>query len=85
MLSDEEWRDLYTCSIENRKDISWIRKEMGTHQFQISECREDITALQIRDSYVKGKVAYLAISLTTICTIIINACLWAFTRSGGAK
>ena len=84
-LTDNQWKELYTVSIENRKDISWIREKMETHQSQIGECRKDITALQVKDSYIRGKVAYLAVSVTTVCTVIINAFLWAFGCYGGAK
>lgn len=85
MLSDEEWRDLYTCSIENRKDISWIRKEVEMHQTMITESQEHINALEVRNSYFRGKVAYLAITLSALCTVVANACFWAFTHYGGAK
>ena len=85
MLSDEEWHDIYTCSIENRKDISWIRKEIECDQKQLFDCQKKIRALEIKDSYIRGKVAYLAVGVTTVCTVIINACLWIFGYYGGAK
>lgn len=85
MLSDEQWKDIYTISVENRKDISWIRRELEMNHVEIDDCQSRISDIEIQRSFVRGKIAFLAVSLTTVCTILINACLWAFTRYGGAK
>ncbi len=85
MLTDTQWNELYTASIENRKDIVWIREEMDMHNVQIENCREGLKALQIDQGFRKGKVVFLAASVTAILTIATNAALWLFAHTGGGK
>jgi hypothetical protein len=85
MLSDTQWSELYSSSIENRKDIVWIRKEMDMHNVQIENCREGLKALQIDQGFRKGKVVFVAASVTALLTVITNAALWLLGHSGGAK
>lgn len=85
MLSDTQWNELYTVSIENRKDIVWIRKEMDMHNVQIENCREGLKVLQIDQGFRKGKVVFVAASVTAVLTIVTNAALWLFSHIGGGK
>jgi sulfur transfer protein SufE len=85
MLSDEQWKDIYTITVENRKDISWMREELERNHTEIDDCQSHINDIEIQHSFVRGKIAFLAISLTTVCTILVNACLWLYSHYGGAK
>jgi hypothetical protein len=85
MLSDEQWNELYTSSIETRKDVAWILKGMDQHSNEIEDCRGRIQEIEIARSFARGKVAFLAVAVTALCTILVNACLWAFTHYGGAE
>jgi hypothetical protein len=85
MLTDKQWDELYTASIENRKDIAWIRKGMDFHTKEIEDCRVRVNDLEVNQGVQRGKVAYLAISLTAVCTVLVNGLLWTFNYFGGSK
>jgi hypothetical protein len=82
MLTDKQWGDLYTASIENRKDIIWIRKALDRDDFRIEDCRKDIKALEINQGFRKGKVAFLAVTITTVFTVLANVVLWSLSHFG---
>lgn len=84
-LTDEQWDELYTTSIENRKDIAWIRKGMDQHTKEIDDCRDRVNDLEINQGVQRGKVAFLAVTVTTILTIASNAAFWLYGHVGGAK
>ena len=84
-LTNEEWRKLYTASIENRKDILWIRNGMDRHNLEIEKCREGVKALEIDRGFQRGKIVFLAASVTAVLTIATNAALWMFGYFGGIK
>lgn len=84
-LNDEQWLELYTSSLENRKDIVYIKDTIEHHTDQIENCQKDLKAVEIDQSFKKGKVAFLAVGLTTLCTIIINSLFWTFNLIGGSK
>ena len=85
VLSDDQWNELYTASIENRKDISWIRKEMDQHTIIIEDCRSRVVDLEINQGVQRGKVAFLAVSITTFLTLVSNGAFWLYSHAGGAK
>ena len=82
MLNDKQWMEIYTASIETRKDITWLRKALECNKREIDECRENVKNLEVKHSFQKGKVASISIGLTALFTIIVNAALWIFTRWG---
>ena len=85
VLSSDQWNELYTASIENRKDISWIRKEMDQHTTIIEECRAHVNDLEINQGVQRGKVAFLAVSITAFLTLVSNGAFWLYSHVGGAK
>jgi len=84
-LSEKQWMEIYTASIETRKDIVWIREELNRNDKEIEDCRKNLKALEVSHSYKRGKVASLTILLTALITIIVNAILWGFNALGGNK
>ena len=85
VLSDDQWSELYTASIENRKDISWIRKEMDQHTIIIEDCRARVNDLEVNQGVQRGKVAFLAVTITTFLTLVSNGVFWLYSHAGGAK
>ena len=85
VLSDDQWDELYTASIENRKDITWIRKGMDLHTAEIKDCYSRVNDLEINQGVQRGKVAFLAVSITTFLTLVTNGAFWLYSHAGGAK
>jgi len=85
MLNEDQWMEIYTASIETRKDIVWIRKELNRNDKEIDDCRKNLNALEVSHSFKKGKVASLTILLTALITIMVNGVLWLFNSFGGTK
>ena len=85
MLNEEQWMEIYTASIETRKDIVWIRKELNRNDKEIEDCRKNLKELEVSHSFKKGKVASLTILLTALITIMVNGVLWLFNSFGGTK
>ena len=85
MLNDEQWMEIYTASIETRKDIVWIRKELNRNDKEIEDCRKSLKELEIEQGFKKGKMASLVMVTTALITIMVNGILWAFNALGGGK
>ena len=85
MLNDKQWMELYTASIENRKDILWIREEIDSNNIEIGDCQKRINAMEIDHGFNKGKMASLVMLTTALVTIMVNGILWAFNALGGGN
>lgn len=85
MLTNEQWLELYTTSVENRKDIVYIKGTLEDNREDIKECQVKVNALEVEESFRKGKVVFLAASVTAVLTVLANAALWLFSHAGGSK
>jgi hypothetical protein len=85
MLSDKQWLELYTSSVENRKDIIYIKDTLEDDRRDIRDCQLKVNALEVNQGVQKGKVAFLAVSIAALLTVLTNAALWLFSHAGGGK
>ena len=74
--------ELYTSSIENRKDIKYITEVINHNTKDIEECQKSVKEIEITQGVHRGKVAFLAVTLTALCTILVNSALWVIGRIG---
>ena len=81
-LTDEQWADLYALSVENSTNIAWIRETLINVAKAIERCNTDLQAMEIQQSYLKGKMARISVGIATICAIVVNGILWVFTHYG---
>ena len=85
MLNDDQWLELYTSSVENRKDLIYIKEAVEHHNTQIEDCSKRINVIEVDQGFRKGKVAYLAVMLSAVITVLVNGILWSFSFFGGSK
>lgn len=83
MLTDEQWLELYTATIETQKDMIWVKGTLENNHQDIDNCFKRVNALEIDDSFKKGKIVSLAMLVTALVTIMVNGVLWAFNSFGG--
>lgn len=85
MLTNEQWLEVYTATIETQKDLVWVKDTLKNNHQDIDNCFNRVNELEKSQSVQKGKVAYLAITITALFTILANGIIWIFTGSGAPK
>lgn len=82
-LTEEQYADMYKCTLKNSTDIEWIRETLKAQTINIKDCQEHIVVLDSAEALSKGKITYLVAGVASIFTIIVNGLLWLLASHGG--
>lgn len=75
-LSEQQLEELYDTTLENRRDIGWIREclEANNHAMIAINGRQNV--LEKEHSILKGKLGAFVLVLTFGATVLINGFVW---------
>ena len=75
-LSEQQLEDLYKTTLENRKDIGWIRECLEKNNSAMINLSKRQSILESEHSVLKGKLGAFVMVLTLGATLFINGFVW---------
>ena len=83
MLTEDQWTEMYKATVNSSNDIKWIREELKQNGKDIKSCFSRVNALTNEQAFLKGKMTRITVGIATICAVVVNGVLWAFSHFGG--
>jgi hypothetical protein len=80
-LNEDQWTEMYRLSVQNGTNIEGIKDELSRFRVEIKDCSGRVNDLEINQGVQRGKVAFLAVSITAFLTIVSKL----YSHAGGAK
>ena len=82
-LSEDQLEDLYKTTLENRKDIEWIRGCLEKNNGAMLSLTKRQSALESEQSILKGKLGSFILVLTFAATLLFNGSLFILSHFRG--
>ena len=82
-LSEDQLEDLYKTTLENRKDIEWIRGCLEKNNGIMANLSKRQSALESEQSILKGKLGSFILVLTFAATLLFNGSLFIISQFRG--
>jgi hypothetical protein len=84
-LNEDQWTEMYRLSVQNGTNIEGIMDELSRFRVEIKDCNGRVNDLEINQGVQRGKVTFLAVTITAFLTIVSNGAFWLYSHAGGAK
>jgi len=84
-LSDKQLAELYKKTIENHRDIHWIREDLERGGIKFKEQDIKISKIAGEQAFIKGKLGAFVLFLTLCATIMVHGIAWLVSHLLGYK